>query len=165
MRLCLATVFSGLYNTHVDFRGFLVQDLDRQRPHSTRRLDDSFVFIQRLRRESVIRKCFLSFFLFRAQRGKAAKLHPASQSQIPLLFYWGIPALSPATPSGACDRATTTNRTLAFIFHSPSPNASYKRRQRFFFAQSPQVKLSCRRSKRFMSWEYRNATIPVHSLH
>src|SRR6266478_6313521 len=67
---CLAPVSCGFRNANVDSRRFLVENFDRQPPHSARRLDDGFVFVDRLRRETVIRKCLLSFFLLGPERGR-----------------------------------------------------------------------------------------------
>ena len=94
MRLCRAPAFSGFRNTHVDSRGFLVENLDRQPPDSARSLDDGFVFIHPLRRESVIR---VSFF---GRNADGNEVKSSFSTTTAATFSLGYAASFPATARG-----------------------------------------------------------------
>src|SRR5216684_2585459 len=95
------------------FRRAAGRELDRQSPRSAHGLDDSFVFVHPLWRESVIGKSFLSFFLLGPDGREVISSFSTMNSAT---FSLGYAALSPATSSGAWDSAASANTTLVFIF-------------------------------------------------
>jgi hypothetical protein len=136
-----ALINSRRANARIDSRGLLIKDLDREFPYSVG-IDDGFVLVERLDRESVIGNRLLSFTFFVQNPGGSEVTSSLSITHF-AIFSFGYSALFPATPRGTYDRNRTANRTLIFIFNSPYPKIGslqiflVRRTRRFSFLPNP----------------------------